>query len=96
MTSRTIRDRFSALLYAEAGPTAAGLLEAAATRRTEAFDALLLKSDTGLRRRKLAFRAYAEVGRRSRLARLPTVRATRREASARRDRGGRTFRPDRE
>lgn len=57
VTSRTVRDRFSALLYAEAGPTAAGLLEAEAARRTEALDAFLLKSATGLRRRKLAFRA---------------------------------------
>lgn len=57
ITSRTIRDRFSALLYAEAGATAAGLLEAAAARRAEALDAFMLKSATGLRRRKLAFRA---------------------------------------
>lgn len=57
VTSRTVRDRFSALLYAEVGPTAAGLLETEAARRTEALNAFQLRSATGLRRRKLAFRA---------------------------------------
>lgn len=57
VTSRTVRNRFATLLYAEAGPTVAGLLEAEAARRAEALDAFLLKSATGSRRRKLAFRA---------------------------------------
>lgn len=57
VVSRTVRARFAALLYADAGPSVAGLLGAEAGRRCEALDAFLLKSATGLRRRKLEFRA---------------------------------------
>ncbi len=57
VVSRTIRDRFAGLLYAEGDAAIAGLMETAAARRTEALDAFLLKSATGLRRRKIAFRA---------------------------------------
>ena len=57
VVSRTMRARFAALLYADAEPSAAGLLRADAGRRCEALDAFLMKSATGLRRRKLEFRA---------------------------------------
>ncbi|TFZ59770.1 hypothetical protein E4V01_07415 [Methylorubrum sp. Q1] len=57
VVSRTVRARFAALLYAEAEPSVAGLLEVEAERRTLALDAFLMKSATGLRRRKLEFRA---------------------------------------
>lgn len=57
MVSRTVRARFAALLYAEVEPSVAGLLAAQAGRRADALDAFLMKSVTGLRRRKLAFRA---------------------------------------
>lgn len=55
--SRMVRDRFAALLYAETEPSVAGLLEAEAEKRTQAYDAFLLKAATGERRRKLAFRS---------------------------------------
>ncbi|GJD58080.1 hypothetical protein [Methylobacterium dankookense] len=57
VVSRTVRARFAALLYADAEPSVAGLLGAEAERRCEALDAFLMKSATGLRRRKLEFRA---------------------------------------
>lgn len=55
--SRTVRDRFSALLYAAEEPSAAGLLFAEAERRIEAFERFQAKTATADRRRKLAFRA---------------------------------------
>ncbi len=57
VVSRIVRARFPALLYADAKPSAAGLLGGEAGRQCEALDALLLKSATGLRRRKMEFRA---------------------------------------
>lgn len=57
VASRTIRDRFAGLLYAEDDGALSVLLEAAVRRRTEALEGFLLRSATGLRRRKLAFRA---------------------------------------
>lgn len=57
VVSRTLRARFAALLYTEAEPSVASLLAAEAERRTVALDVFLAKSATGLRRRKLEFRA---------------------------------------
>lgn len=55
--SRILRDRLASVLYSEVEPTLASLLSDEATKRAEALEAYLLKSATGLRRRKLAFRA---------------------------------------
>lgn len=57
VVSRTVRARFAALLYADAEPSVAGLLKREAEQRAEALAAFLMKSATGLRRRKLEFRA---------------------------------------
>lgn len=48
--------RSSALLYADGEPSMPSLLHAEADRRTDALEAFRLKSATGKRRRKLAFR----------------------------------------
>lgn len=55
--SRTVRDRFTALLYASEEPSAAGLILKEAERRTDALERFTVKTATGERRRKLAFRA---------------------------------------
>ncbi|MGU3557964.1 hypothetical protein [Methylobacterium radiotolerans] len=55
--SRTIRDRFAALLYASEEPSAAGLLLKEAELRTEALDRFTVRTATGERRLKLAYRA---------------------------------------
>jgi hypothetical protein len=52
-----VRARFAALLYAEGESSVAGLLRPEAEKRAEALDAFIMKSATGLRRRKLDFRA---------------------------------------
>ena len=55
--SRAVRDRFAALLYATEEPSVAGLLMTEAEKRTDAFERFTIKTATGERRRKLAFRA---------------------------------------
>ncbi|KQP42575.1 hypothetical protein ASF49_01640 [Methylobacterium sp. Leaf104] len=57
VVSRSVRARFSALLYADASPTVAGLLGTEAKRRTDALEEFVSKAATGLKRRKLQFRA---------------------------------------
>jgi len=55
--SRILRDRLASILYSDAEPTLASLLDGEAAKRTDAMEAYQLKSTTGDRRRKLAFRA---------------------------------------
>ena len=52
-----VRERFAELLYASGKDGLAALLEAEAEKRAGAFEAFLLKSSTGVRKRKLEFRA---------------------------------------
>ena len=52
-----IRERFSELLYDRREKGLAGLLEAEAMKRAQAYDDFLTKSETGARRRKLEFRS---------------------------------------
>jgi hypothetical protein len=54
--SWSIRDRFAELLYARGAESLAGLLEAEATKRAQAYEAFLLQSASGARKRKLEFR----------------------------------------
>ncbi|WP_018045487.1 hypothetical protein [Methylobacterium sp. 88A] len=55
--SRTLRARFAALLYAEAEPSLAGLLDEEARKRADAMEAFRMRSASGERRRREAFRA---------------------------------------
>lgn len=57
MVSGLLRDRLAAFLYAEVEPSVVGLLDAEAEKRADALDAFLMRSATGQRRRKHAFRA---------------------------------------
>ncbi|GLS45896.1 hypothetical protein [Methylobacterium brachythecii] len=52
-----IQDRFAELLYDRSETGLAGLLQAEAVRRVEAYEAFLLNSESGEQRRKLEFRA---------------------------------------
>ncbi|QRM36042.1 hypothetical protein [Microvirga sp. VF16] len=51
------RDRFESLLYAKDEPSAAGLLLEQAERRMRAFEEFMIRSASGIRQRKLAFRS---------------------------------------
>lgn len=56
--SWSIRDRFAELLYSRGAGSLAGLLEAEATKRAQAYEAYLLRSASGARKRKMEFRAW--------------------------------------